>query len=45
MRMIDQLQRAVAAFWLLTQLGALGSRARRCAGSLTVQEMALQSIL
>src|SRR5262249_14863573 len=38
---INQLQQAVAAFWLLTQLGALGSRSRRCAGSLAVQEIPL----
>jgi CRISPR-associated protein Cmr1 len=29
-----QLQQAIAAFWLLTHLGGLGSRSRRCAGSL-----------
>ncbi|SRR5579884_588739 len=31
------LKQAVAAFWLLTQLGAVGSRSRRCAGSLAVR--------
>jgi CRISPR-associated protein Cmr1 len=31
------LQRAIAAFWLLTHLGAIGSRSRRCAGSLSVE--------
>lgn len=30
------LQQAVGAFWLLTHLGGLGSRSRRCAGSLLV---------
>lgn len=35
-----KLQQAVAAFWLLTHLGALGSRSRRCAGSLTAQVIA-----
>lgn len=29
------LQQAIAAFWLLTHLGGIGSRSRRCAGSLT----------
>ncbi len=32
-----KLKQAVAAFWLLTHLGAIGSRSRRCAGSLAVQ--------
>ena len=32
-------QQATAAFWLLTQLGGLGSRSRRCGGSLTVQDV------
>jgi CRISPR-associated protein Cmr1 len=32
-----KLKQAVAAFWLLTQLGAVGSRSRRCAGSLVVR--------
>jgi CRISPR-associated protein Cmr1 len=40
----DQLQQAVAVFWMLTQLGSLGSRARRCAGSLAVQEIAHDTI-
>ena len=29
-----QLQQAIAIFWLLTHLGGIGSRSRRCAGSL-----------
>ncbi len=32
-----QLKKAVAAFWLLSHLGSVGSRSRRCAGSLAVQ--------
>src|SRR5258708_8383650 len=32
-----KLKQAVAAFWLLTRLGSIGSRSRRCAGSLAVQ--------
>jgi CRISPR-associated protein Cmr1 len=32
-----KLQQAVAAFWLLTHLGGIGSRSRRCAGSVTAQ--------
>jgi CRISPR-associated protein Cmr1 len=32
-----QFQQAIASFWLLTQLGSVGSRSRRCAGSLAVQ--------
>lgn len=32
-----KLEQAVAAFWLLTHLGSVGSRSRRCAGSLAVQ--------
>lgn len=35
-----KLEQAIAAFWLLTQLGALGSRSRRCAGSLAVEDVA-----
>lgn len=31
------LQQATAAFWLLTNLGGVGSRSRRCAGSLSAQ--------
>jgi CRISPR-associated protein Cmr1 len=31
------LKQAIAAFWLLTHLGGIGSRSRRCAGSLAVQ--------
>lgn len=34
-----KLRQAIAAFWLLTQLGAVGSRSRRCAGSLAVQSI------
>jgi CRISPR-associated protein Cmr1 len=34
-----KLKQAIAAFWLLTQLGAAGSRSRRCAGSLAVQSV------
>jgi CRISPR-associated protein Cmr1 len=29
----QQIKQAIAAFWLLTQLGGIGSRSRRCAGS------------
>ncbi len=32
-----KLHRAVAAFWLLTHLGGIGSRSRRCAGSVAAQ--------
>jgi CRISPR-associated protein Cmr1 len=32
-----QFKQAIAAFWLLSSLGALGSRSRRCAGSIEVQ--------
>ncbi len=32
-----KLHRAVTAFWLLTHLGGIGSRSRRCAGSVTAQ--------
>lgn len=32
-----RLDQAVMAFWLLTHLGGVGSRSRRCAGSLAVQ--------
>lgn len=32
-----KLKQAIAAFWLLTHLGNVGSRSRRCAGSLAVQ--------
>lgn len=31
------LQRGIAAFWLLTCLGGVGSRSRRCAGSLSIK--------
>ena len=31
------LKQAIAAIWLLTHLGGIGSRSRRCAGSITVQ--------
>jgi CRISPR-associated protein Cmr1 len=34
-----RLKQAVACFWLLTHLGAVGSRSRRCAGSLEVEEV------
>jgi CRISPR-associated protein Cmr1 len=34
-----QLKQAIAAFWLLSCLGALGSRSRRCAGSIEVQSI------
>src|SRR5207237_8977667 len=30
-------KQAIAAFWLLAHLGGVGSRSRRCAGSLAVQ--------
>jgi CRISPR-associated protein Cmr1 len=33
----QQIKHATAAFWLLTQLGGLGSRSRRCAGSFSAQ--------
>ncbi len=33
----EQLKKAVASFWLLTHLGSVGSRSRRCAGSLATQ--------
>jgi CRISPR-associated protein Cmr1 len=33
----EELQQAIAAFWLLTNLGGVGSRSRRCAGSLFAQ--------
>jgi CRISPR-associated protein Cmr1 len=33
------LQQAIAAFWLLTHLGGIGSRSRRCAGSVTVDNI------
>ena len=36
---IKHLEQALAAFWLLVQLGGVGSRSRRCAGSLAVQAM------
>jgi CRISPR-associated protein Cmr1 len=32
------LERAVSSFWLLTHLGGVGARSRRCAGSLSVIE-------
>ncbi len=32
-----RLEQAIAAFWFLTHLGGIGSRSRRCAGSLAVQ--------
>jgi CRISPR-associated protein Cmr1 len=33
----EELQQAITAFWLLTNLGGVGSRSRRCAGSLFAQ--------
>ena len=33
----QKLKQAIASFWLLTQLGSVGSRSRRCAGSIMVQ--------
>ncbi|HEY1351532.1 MAG TPA: type III-B CRISPR module RAMP protein Cmr1 [Ktedonobacteraceae bacterium] len=33
------LDQAIAAFWLLTHLGGIGSRSRRCAGSLSIQDL------
>ncbi len=33
------LERALAAFWLLVNLGGIGSRSRRCAGSLVIQHV------
>lgn len=32
----EKMKQAVAAFWLLTQLGSVGSRSRRCAGSVAI---------
>lgn len=29
----DELQKAISAFWLLSQLGGIGARSRRCAGN------------
>src|SRR5260370_14155524 len=34
-----KLQQAIASFWLLTHLGGIGSRSRRCAGSVTVDDI------
>src|SRR5437667_2007739 len=34
-----KLQQGIAAFWLLTHLGGIGSRSRRCAGSVTVDDI------
>jgi CRISPR-associated protein Cmr1 len=34
-----KLQQAIATFWLLTHLGGIGSRSRRCAGSVTVDDI------
>lgn len=34
-----KLEQALSAFWLLTQFGGIGSRSRRCAGSLAVQQV------
>jgi len=36
---ITHLRRSVAALWLLVQLGGIGSRSRRCAGSLAVEHV------
>lgn len=33
----DKLNKAIASFWLLIHLGGVGSRSRRCAGSLTAR--------
>jgi CRISPR-associated protein Cmr1 len=33
----EKLNKAIGTFWLLTQLGGIGSRSRRCAGSLTAR--------
>lgn len=33
----QKLNQAIVAFWLLTHLGGIGSRSRRCAGSVTVR--------
>ncbi|MFL5624348.1 MAG: RAMP superfamily CRISPR-associated protein [Ktedonobacteraceae bacterium] len=33
------LKQALAALWLLTELGGVGSRSRRCAGSLAIQHV------
>lgn len=33
----EKLEQAVVTLWLLTQLGGIGSRSRRCAGSLTAK--------
>jgi CRISPR-associated protein Cmr1 len=35
----NKLEQAIAAFWLLTQLGGIGSRSRRCAGSLSIERV------
>lgn len=37
------LHQAIATLWLLTHLGGIGSRARRCAGSLAIQPMEASS--
>ena len=34
-----RLKQALAALWLLTQLGSIGSRSRHCAGSIVIQEV------
>ncbi|MDQ2885191.1 MAG: type III-B CRISPR module RAMP protein Cmr1 [Chloroflexota bacterium] len=43
----QQLKQATAAFWLLTHLGGIGSRARRCAGSIqaSIQDSRLLTTL
>lgn len=41
----DSLQRALAAFWMMVQLGGIGSRSRRTAGSLSVVKKETKSTL
>jgi CRISPR-associated protein Cmr1 len=38
------LDQAIVAFWLLTYLGGIGSRSRRCAGSLTVENIQANTV-
>jgi CRISPR-associated protein Cmr1 len=40
-----QFKQAIAAFWLLTHLGGIGSRSRRCAGSVQASVQADGSLL
>lgn len=35
---ISKFKQGIAAFWLLAQLGGVGSRSRRCAGSLAIKD-------